>query len=81
MMENLEMQKYLLDLQGYIVIENALSMNEMSALNALLDQNALIDHRDVTPSGMGGRFDLPMLRRDRDFWTGGSPSATFSIIP
>ena len=30
MMETLEMQKYLLDLQGYLVVENALSIDEIA---------------------------------------------------
>lgn len=38
MMENIEMQKYLLDLQGYLVVENALSTDEVTILNALFDR-------------------------------------------
>jgi hypothetical protein len=39
--EDLEMMQYLFDLQGYLVIENALSEAEVVALNALLDENEL----------------------------------------
>lgn len=52
MMENIEMQKYLLDLQGYLVVENALSTDEVATLNALFDR------RNPTPSAPeeGPRF-------------------------
>ena len=36
-----ETQKYLFDLQGYLVIENALSPEEVATLNELLDQQKL----------------------------------------
>ena len=39
--EELEMMQYLFDLQGYLVIENALSDTEVSELNALLDERGL----------------------------------------
>ena len=32
-----EMQDYLFDLQGYIIIKNALSSDEVNELNTLLD--------------------------------------------
>ena len=36
-----EMQQYLFDLQGYLVIENVLSPDEVAALNQLLDQHEI----------------------------------------
>ncbi|MDD9955483.1 MAG: phytanoyl-CoA dioxygenase family protein [Anaerolineaceae bacterium] len=36
-MNDLELQKYLFDLQGYLVIENALGAGEVAALNRLID--------------------------------------------
>ena len=40
-MGDLEMQQYLFDLQGYLVIEDALSPDEVAALNHLMDEQAL----------------------------------------
>ena len=40
-MEDLETQQYLFDLQGYLVVENALSADEVATLNALFDQQHL----------------------------------------
>ena len=40
-MNDLEMQQYLFDLQGYIVIENALNPKEVARLNALIDAQNL----------------------------------------
>ena len=37
-MSDLEMQQYLFDLQGYLVIENVLSKEEIATFNALLDK-------------------------------------------
>ena len=39
--DDLEMSQYLLDLQGYLVIENALSAEELATLNAILDRQRL----------------------------------------
>ena len=41
LMDDLEMSQYLLDLQGYLVIEDALSTSELTALNAILDEQRL----------------------------------------
>ena len=38
---DLEMQKYLFDLQGYLVLEDALNSNEISRLNSLIDLQGL----------------------------------------
>ena len=40
-MSNRETQQYLFDLQGYLVIENALSREEVAILNELIDQQHL----------------------------------------
>ena len=40
-MADLEMQQYLFDLQGYLVIENVLSEAEVSRFNDLLDKQEL----------------------------------------
>ena len=40
-MDDLEIQKYLFDLQGYLVIENALSSDEVAELNELFDAQQL----------------------------------------
>ncbi|MBS10884.1 MAG: hypothetical protein CME19_04690 [Gemmatimonadetes bacterium] len=39
--EDLEMMQYLFDLHGYLVIEDALSADEVAVLNGLLDENEL----------------------------------------
>ena len=49
MNEDLELQQYLFDLQGYVVIENALDEDELNALNALLDE------REIPEPGKGAR--------------------------
>ena len=40
-MDELELQQYLFDLQGYLVIENALSQDEVAELNRLIDAQNL----------------------------------------
>ena len=40
-MSEFEMEQYLFDLRGYVVIENALNPQEISTLNALIDEQAL----------------------------------------
>ena len=40
-MNDLEMQQYLFDLQGYLVIENALDQDQVTLLNELMDQQNL----------------------------------------
>ena len=40
-MNDLEMQQYLFDLQGYLIIENALGPAEVKTLNRLMDQQHL----------------------------------------
>ncbi|MEM7034628.1 MAG: phytanoyl-CoA dioxygenase family protein [Chloroflexota bacterium] len=42
-MSSLEMQQYLFDLNGYLVIENALSAEEVTTLNQLIDDQNLPD--------------------------------------
>ena len=40
-MSDLELQQYLFDLQGYLVIENILTPTEVVTLNQLIDQQNL----------------------------------------
>ena len=40
-MGDLELQQYLFDLQGYLVIENVLTPTEVATLNQLIDQQNL----------------------------------------
>ncbi len=49
-MNDLEMQQYLFDLQGYLVIENALTPAEVVDLNTLLDQ------QNLPKTAKGNRF-------------------------
>ena len=49
-MQDLELQQYLLDLQGYLVIENALSPTEVATLNQL------VDAQQLPPPGKTERF-------------------------
>lgn len=50
MHDDLEMQQYLFDLQGYLVLENVLSTKEVAEINALIDQ------QDLPPPGRTERF-------------------------
>lgn len=49
-MDELEMQKYLFDLQGYLVLDDVLSAQEVATLNAL------IDRQELPPPGRTERF-------------------------
>ncbi len=49
-MEDLETQQYLLDLQGYLVVENVLNADEVATLNELFDKQKL------PPPGKTQRF-------------------------
>ncbi len=49
-MSELELQQYLFDLQGYLVIENALDTDEVAALNRLIDE------QNLPPPGKSPRF-------------------------
>ena len=57
-MSDLEMQQYLFDLQGYLVIEDALTPEEVAALNQLMDEQALptpgkVQRFGSAPAGSG----------------------------
>ncbi len=57
-MDNLEMQKYLFDLQGYLVVENVLNQKELETLNTLIDQQKLPPPKEQSrfgsaPNGSG----------------------------
>ena len=43
MTEDLEMQQYLFDLQGYLIVENAISPEKVKELNDIFDQQGLPD--------------------------------------
>ncbi len=49
-MNDIELQQYLFDLQGYLVIENALGPAEVATLNRLIDE------QNLTPPGKSPRF-------------------------
>ena len=49
-MNDLELQQYLFDLQGYLVIENALSSKAVATLNQIIDE------QDLPPPGKSPRF-------------------------
>ena len=48
---DLELQKYLFDLQGYLVIENALTLDEVAELNKLFDAQKLPQPHESTRFG------------------------------
>ena len=49
-MNDLELQQYLFDLQGYLVIENALSPKAVARLNHIIDE------QNLPPPGKSPRF-------------------------
>lgn len=51
-----EVQKYLFDLQGYMVLEDVLSATEMRALNQLIDVQSLPEPTLESREGRFGRF-------------------------
>ncbi len=50
-MSELEMEQYLLDLQGYLVIEDVLTEDEIAVLNELIDRQELPDPEEKTRFG------------------------------
>jgi len=50
-MDDLELQQYLFDLQGYLVIEDALSADEVARLNRLIDEQNLPPPSESTRFG------------------------------
>lgn len=51
----IELEQYLFDLQGFLVVEDALTSAELAALNEIIDQQiALVDE----PGKLWFRFDL-----------------------
>ena len=50
-MSDLEMQQYLFDLQGYLVVEDILSPEEVSTLNQLIDQQSLPEPKEALRFG------------------------------
>ncbi len=62
---DLELQQYLFDLQGYLVIENALTSQEVYSLNALLDQQRLPDPTQGNRFGSAPKPTAQPLGGDR----------------
>ena len=57
-MNDFELQQYLFDLQGYLVIEDVLSPEELATLNRLIDQQELptpgkVQRFGSAPDGIG----------------------------
>ena len=50
-MSELEMEQYLLDLQGYLVIEDVLTEDKIAVLNELIDRQELPDPEEKTRFG------------------------------
>jgi ectoine hydroxylase-related dioxygenase (phytanoyl-CoA dioxygenase family) len=49
-----ELERYLFDLQGYLVVENALSSEQLASLNHILDTQVALHHQQTQP---WSRFD------------------------
>ena len=72
-MGDLEMQQYLFDLQGYLVIENVLTEAEVSKFNELLDK------QELPAPGQTQRFGS--APEGPGFCSGGSRCVIYSITP
>ena len=62
-MNELELQQYLFDLQGYLVIENALSPAEVAALNHLIDEQNLPPPEKSPRFGSAPTLESSLLSR------------------
>ena len=72
-MSDLEMQQYLFDLQGYLVVEGVLDAGQLAALNQLMDQ------QDLPAPKKNPRFGAPPAARVS--CSGANPFATCSTTP
>ena len=63
-MNDLELRQYLFDLQGYLVIENALSSDEVETLNRLIDQQNLPPPVESTRFGSAPTLASSLVRRE-----------------
>lgn len=63
-MNDLELRQYLFDLQGYLVIENALSSDEVETLNRLIDQQNLPPPTESTRFGSAPTLASSLVRRE-----------------
>ncbi|MCY4061734.1 MAG: phytanoyl-CoA dioxygenase family protein [Chloroflexi bacterium] len=64
-MNDLEMQQYLFDLQGYLVIENALSADEVATLNRLIDEQNLPPPNESTRFGSAPTLAASLVKPER----------------
>ena len=63
-MDELELQQYLFDLQGYLVIENALSSDEVATLNRLIDERNLPPPEESTRFGSAPTLASSLVKRE-----------------
>ena len=75
-MSDLQLQQYLFDVQGYLVVENVLSPEEVAALNQCVDEQQLptpgkVQRFGSAPGGPGffavGKTFLQFTRPSRDY--------------
>ena len=63
-MNDLEMRQYLFDLQGYLVIEEALSAGEVETLNRLIDEQDLPPPEEATRFGSAPTLASSLVKRE-----------------
>ncbi len=63
-MVDLELQQYLFDLHGYLVIENALSSDEVATLNRLIDEQNLPPPAESTRFGSAPTLASSLVKRE-----------------
>ena len=61
-MGDLDVQKYLFDLQGYLVIDDILGAGEVASLNRLLDERFPHEPVDELPESQFGRGGGGVIR-------------------
>ncbi len=66
-MIDMELQQYLFDLQGYLVIENALSADEVDALNGLIDEQNLPPPENSTRFGSAPTLSSSLVKPEAGF--------------
>ena len=75
-MNDLEMQQYLFDLQGFLVIENALSADEVATLNRLIDEQNLPPPEDSTRFGSAPTLSASLVKPEPGVPEGEGENAT-----
>ena len=63
-MHDLEMQQYLFDIQGYLVVEDALSAGEVAALNQLIDAQGLPPPAESTRFGSAPTLGSSLVKAE-----------------